>query len=218
VQQLLDRSDAEVGCKDNCGRTALHHAARMGHKDTAYKLIAEVDVDTMDSNNKTALLTGLEANHLDVVRLLIAKDRVTLHALAKCTTWDPIQILLKAGYHVDIRDSRKSTPLHEAVRSKSKLVLAKLISSGADINLSNIDGKTPLPLAIDNRDCESIEQLLRDSAVLSGIMAERWHYAFNNTSDILVISECPKQGYSVDFKDPFTWPATQPEIAGKRLL
>jgi ankyrin repeat protein len=218
VQELLSRSDAKVDCKDSCGRTALHYAAKNGHTGTACILIEQADVGMMDLDNNTALLTALEINHLDVVRLLIKKDNVALHTLTRRGRWDQIKVLLDEGCHIDTRDFRNSTALHEAVRSKSTSVLTQLISSGADVNLCDMDGMSPLHLAVELHDRKAIEQFLCSSAALAGIKAKKWRDAYNNEADILVLSDSKKQGYSLNFQDQFDWPTTQPGFLGKRLL
>lgn len=58
------------------------------------------------------------------------------------------------GFDLKSRDNRLSTPLHWACYSKSEIALCYLISWMTDIEEQDIDGYTPLHLAV-----KSVEQL-----------------------------------------------------------
>uniref|UniRef100_A0ABD2WJM6 Uncharacterized protein n=1 Tax=Trichogramma kaykai TaxID=54128 RepID=A0ABD2WJM6_9HYME len=58
---------------------------------------------------------------------------------------------------VDARDNHGWTPLHVAARWASKVAIETLLRRGADANLPNMEGSTPLHLMCDERDSDLAE-------------------------------------------------------------
>ncbi len=104
----------------------------------------------------------------------------------------PAELLLRANYNLDIRDSLGRTPLHVAILLRHSDIAGKLISFGANINSKNADGITPLRLALQRKDQDLVELLLAHSAQTKGIMADEWLEVYHGEScDILQLSEEP---------------------------
>jgi ankyrin repeat protein len=59
------------------------------------------------------------------------------------------------------------TPLHEAVNEGNIACVELLLTSGAQINIQDIDGNTPLHKSAENLDLEATSILLKYGAVLS---------------------------------------------------
>ena len=112
---------------DRLGRTELHYAACEGDLPKAQALLAAgARADLPDDNGWTPLHFAAQAHSVEVTEALLA-----------------------AGAPVDPRDSYGNTPLSKAVfnsRGRGE-VIALLRRHGADPNLANAYGMSPVALA-----------------------------------------------------------------------
>ena len=117
------------------------------HPDEVLKLLAlGADIDVRNYKGKTALHYAAKAGFLRVINLLIEK-----------------------GATIDALDNNGETALFEAIRStikdgeKQRAAIEALLAKGADPNLKNRKGLTPLQVAQQMRraDAEKIVELLR---------------------------------------------------------
>ncbi|MEW6355693.1 MAG: ankyrin repeat domain-containing protein [Planctomycetota bacterium] len=113
-----------------CARrsTAVHEAARDGNEEMLIESLAEDDRSDLrltDNDGRTPLHVATEAGQLHIVELLIRK-----------------------GAEVDVRDYAEQTPLHYAAHVRepaySELIAERLIENGADMNAVDRYGHTPL--------------------------------------------------------------------------
>lgn len=81
----------------------------------------------------------------------IVTDLLTNHEIATC----------------DVRDSHHQTPLMWAVAFGNLETLQTLLDTGADPNLKDADGRTPLSLAAENGATDIIEALLKDNRLIT---------------------------------------------------
>ncbi len=68
-----------------------------------------------------------------------------LHHAAGYGPIDNLQLLIDKGADVNVKNRRRSTPLHWAIHDEAKVRL--LLSKGANINAKQVEGRTPLYLA-----------------------------------------------------------------------
>ena len=128
--------------------TAIHWAAHNGHTELCRVLArAGAALDIKDSRGKTVLAIATEKGHSDVIRKLIATDRLDLEqqsnagqetalTLAAIRNLPGIaKILLLAGAFVDARDVGLRTPLHIAAANGFLDVVLLLLTHGCDLNL-----------------------------------------------------------------------------------
>lgn len=59
-----------------------------------------------------------------------------------------IYYLFKRGVDIDIRDAKKSTPLHWACFTRSEMALNYILSMKPDLEAADIFGFTPLHIAV----------------------------------------------------------------------
>ena len=58
-----------------------------------------------------------------------------------------IEILLKFGAKIDLKNDAGETPLHLAVEKRELLSIIQLVKYGADINIRNYSGSSPYQIA-----------------------------------------------------------------------
>lgn len=102
-----------------------------------------------------ALKLAAQQGHLAAVHALLAAgaaaparpDRGGLHAAAQNGHREIVVALLDAGWPVDSPDEDGSTPLAEAVLAERLAVIELLLERGADPNLADALGNSPISLA-----------------------------------------------------------------------
>jgi uncharacterized protein len=129
--------------------------------DEVFDAICDGDVQKLD-----ALIAGGIA-----VDTSFGTDKWNLLHLALVSLTDPpnpqiVKHLIGLGTDVNARDWRLWTPLHFAVRTGSAEVVKMLIEAGAQVDLPNDEGVTPLHLCLTRPPCnlEIIEMLLAAGA------------------------------------------------------
>gem|GEM_PF-844634 len=176
----------------------------------SYLLEKNVDPEIRDHLGRSALIAAVEANNLEMVKLLVAKgaylyatpgyggtllERDTglitpmmLNFLRKSDRearesvkaapwaafvskrdddyyldWDRFADYVSQGGDMHGVDSERNTPLHYAARFRQEW-LEKLIAAGLDVNAVNIHGETPLHLAAADDNVEQVRILLEHGA------------------------------------------------------
>ncbi|XP_048250878.1 serine/threonine-protein phosphatase 6 regulatory ankyrin repeat subunit B-like isoform X2 [Haliotis rufescens] len=172
TEQLID-AGADVNVQDKDGNTPLIMAVKTG-RDISPLLKAGADVTSQNELGKTALhlvsehrycLNVAAVTYKSVIEQLIDagadvnvqdKDGNTPLMMAAMTGWDRrISPLLKAGADVTSKNKLGKTALHLVSKhqhplfgdSASHKSVTELIAAGADINVQDEDGNTPLMMA-----------------------------------------------------------------------
>jgi ankyrin repeat protein len=143
IKALLD-GGADLAKATREGETALMAAARAGSAAAVELLLAAgADIDAVeDLQEQSALMWAASEGHLDVVDLLLDKGaNPNLQARSSELTTRST----RADY-----PSGGFTALHWAVRNGDEPVVRRLVEGGADLDLTNADGATPMMLAIVN--------------------------------------------------------------------
>jgi ankyrin repeat protein len=139
--------------------TALHYAAREGHKEVVELLLANgADVN---AGSRTAAELAMNSGHTEIVELLMSKgaDVSPLHLAIHLKDEARTRSLIEAGADIHKGTKYGTTPLHIAVGAGLKSIVALLIEKGADIHKRNKYGTTPLHMAVD-AGLKSIVELL----------------------------------------------------------
>ncbi len=112
--------------KNHIGSTALHWTAILGHRYAAQLLIEHgADVNIKSAQDITPMHAAAEAGHVPILELLISH-----------------------GAHVNEKDNVGKTALHYAIRN-IKIIEKLLACSDININKKDINGNTPLHIAVD---------------------------------------------------------------------
>lgn len=84
--------------------------------------------------------------------------RVQQNLLAAIEAGDEARVrkILSYGIDLDFISSTNKSPLHSAIRKHEHEITALLIDHGADINMPDNHGKTPLDIAIEEGDAHAI--------------------------------------------------------------
>ena len=130
IAQLLIDNGANVDGKNNWGTTPLQQAALNGDTEIVNLLISNgAEINLQDNFGGIALNSSISKD--------CTKDRIKI-----------IKILIDNGSDVNKQEATKlHTPLHDAVLWGHKEVVDILMSNGADINIEDMFGRTPLCLA-----------------------------------------------------------------------
>jgi ankyrin repeat protein/L-ascorbate metabolism protein UlaG (beta-lactamase superfamily) len=156
VAALLIDAGAEVDVRDSSGETPLITAAYGSPKTVALLISRGADPNVIDKNGVTALVAGIRSGEKEVVDLLLASGAdpeaggatLPLYAAAREGRVDFVSALLAAGADRDVSNNRSGwTPLHiSAIKGYGEIVRL-LIDAGANVNLEDLEGNTPLLLA-----------------------------------------------------------------------
>ncbi|CAL54788.1 Ankyrin repeat [Ostreococcus tauri] len=184
VEALLSvGAEPEARCRS--GRTPLHEAAKNGHADAARKIIdaykvygrffgasegRRVDVNARDVAGSTPLH---EARERRVIEILLREGADgtqrrgdgsnALHLACDRGDGWASEALLGCGVDCDARDGVGRSALHRARDGRSA---AALCASGADVDVMNDDGYTPLHVAAMDGRSEVIVRLVSAGAQL----------------------------------------------------
>jgi ankyrin repeat protein len=156
----------ETGRTDQCGNTALHHAATNGHLAVARRLYTQ-SRDTLwmqNSNHHTAfdlvVMRGKIAEVEEFIQILeeskasapgdYVRGGLPLHAAARGKSEEIFGLLIDRGWMCDTRDAEGNTPLHIAVTENFQAGIILLLQNKnqlCDVNATNSNGNTPLHYA-----------------------------------------------------------------------
>ncbi|CAN9270265.1 unnamed protein product [Alternaria alternata] len=130
ITLLLERG-ANVHSRAEGMTCALFYAVQMGYVDIVNILLedygAREDIHRTDLTGRS-ILHVLVHTHVDYMLIILDK-------------------LIGEGANVNAEDYSGSTPLHEAAKLGSSVMVSGLLEYGATINVQNRQGKTPLDLA-----------------------------------------------------------------------
>ncbi len=157
LKYLID-NNANVNAKDDGDQTPLHISARRGHLDCIKFLFDnKADVNAKDKDSQAPLHQSVREGHLECCKYLIdnkadvnAKDKyglTPLHEATKRGHLDSMKNLIDNKADINVMDLEHNTPLHLVGKDAwlSQIECAEfLIRAGADLNASNVNGKTPM--------------------------------------------------------------------------
>ncbi|XP_030060660.1 fibronectin type 3 and ankyrin repeat domains protein 1 [Microcaecilia unicolor] len=177
VKILQTRCVNNIDVPDELGFTALMVAAQNGYTRLVSLLVEKgADVNQVNGSGKDSLMLACFAGHLDIVKYLRThgaswetRDKsgcTAMHWAADGGHLDVLEWMIVDGSKVDVKDSHFDwTPLMRVSSITGNTDVAScLIEAGADINIKDKDGKSPLMVAALNNHESLVELLLERGA------------------------------------------------------
>jgi ankyrin len=177
VARALLEAGADVEAVAKPGQKALSFAIESANAEMVTFLVqnGEADVHSACDGYVCALMHAVKKADGYVLEALLNKStasadvnrtdtqgRTCLHILSNATAtdiFDLLDLLIDNGADVGIEDRTGSTPLHEAAKAGSSVMVSSLLHYRADQHVQNHAGKTPLDLAKAKRHKEVVEIL-----------------------------------------------------------
>jgi ankyrin repeat protein len=171
VSELLDQQMVNVNETDSYNSTALHWAAREGHKAVVQLLLKKnSDIAAKDNDEATALHWAARRGHEAVVQLLLEKDsdiaakdnfgEIALHHAAREGRKAVVQLLLEKDSDIAAKDNFGEIALHHAAREGRKAVVQLLLEKGSDIAAKDNNRVTALHRAAQRGNAAGVQLLL----------------------------------------------------------
>uniref|UniRef100_G1P325 Ankyrin repeat domain-containing protein 1 n=1 Tax=Myotis lucifugus TaxID=59463 RepID=G1P325_MYOLU len=155
VEKFLSDKNNPDAC-DEYKRTALHRACLEGHLAIVEKLLeAGAQIEFRDMLESTAIHWASRGGNVDVLKLLLnkgakisARDKHTLHVAVRTGHYECAEHLIPCEADLNAKDREGDTPLHDAVRLSSCLLIKKVKFPGRELNVTSCAGKTPMDLVL----------------------------------------------------------------------
>lgn len=177
VRLLLSQGEnVNVRCVD--GHTALSRAAWRGHADIVDLLLqAGAEIDTSTAADTSPVILAAKYGHKEVVLRLIPEcishggaiklmDDIVYTALSR-GYGDIVEAIVNAGLIVEFKGNKQFSSLFlEAAASGQSKLIEIMLRHGADVNVTDEAGKTPLMLAVESGHKEIVELLIRQNAAI----------------------------------------------------
>lgn len=230
-----DQEYLEVGGEVNTclrsGRTRFLDAVSRNQRSRADYMIRQgADLGAIDEFGRSALGLAIYRGHGEMVDFLLGQGIKASEAgvLYLAMEYHPelAQHLIDQGADVNRRGNRNQTPLHVAARSGREDMVRLLLKYGANVNVRDDDGRSPLCLTTDGSakcvrvllnagaeidlhcacllsDLARVTELLR-SGRKQRLDGRLLHLAVQG-GDIRVVRVLLNNGVEVDARNPATW-------------
>jgi len=173
VVNVLLKYGADLEARNELGYTPLNWAANdITRSDAALALLAANAIPNVAAIHgygemQTPLITAIRNRDTRLVDALLKKGfkliltPEALHNAAEAEkNNEVIKLLVHAKLDVNGRNHRQETALHTAARLNYLFNLVELLAQGANPNLQDVDGKTPLHIAVERDYPRIIKALL----------------------------------------------------------
>ena len=177
---ILIEAKADVNAQDRTGKGPLTLAAESGSVDATKRLLAAgASATARDQIGGTPLTWACGLGNAETVKLLLASGAdvgvVDVNGLTPLI-WaagigkpETVEVILAMKPELNVKDGvTGDTALMRAVRSGKAASVQMLIVAGADVNLGNKQGYSPIQLAALSGNAEKAQMLISAGADLNG--------------------------------------------------
>jgi ankyrin len=194
VAWLLIENNADVNAKDAVGRIPLHEAAMWGDKDVTLLLLKNgANVNALDNSGKTPIIIAAARNNIEVVKVLLDYnadiniadnlDATPLHYSSHLGNLEITRLLLNNGADINASGEVGTpllvaasclydlyyTPNWDEIESQKIAILKILLEKGANINVRNSEGATPLHQAAGGGSANIVKWLIENGAEVNAL-------------------------------------------------
>lgn len=186
IVELLVQNGLCVSEGDIDGCTPLHYAARERNFGVTKKLLQyEADIDAEDGVGKTPLFHVLDADeNLDVISFFVENGSSTTHKNKYGDTplhraihlgYDTTKYFLDHGAHdcINTLGAYKQSPLHIAAKMDYRIT-ELLLKSGADANLTDRMGPSPIASAVASNQADIVRLLVEYGGDVNLLCCKRY--------------------------------------------
>ena len=208
---LTARAEAAAKSESQSTKT-LHQAAKAGDINQVKALLGQgVDINVKDDEGLTPLHHAIKEGHTELARFLIDQDAdlkakekrwdyTPLHYAIWFNNTDIVEVLVNKGVDVNYTPKRDYSPLINAIWSKDKYNMAKLlVDHGAKFDVRDQGGWTAFRWAAWEGQHDVIELFVANGADIS-----TFHMAAYR-GDLDRVKNFVEQGTDVDTKDELDW-------------
>lgn len=147
IIKLLVAAGSEIQCYDNSGDTPIMFALYDIQKEAAVKYFVslKVDIEVMNSQERTPLILAALNNHHKSIKLLLEagakletkgeKGATALMASIENSSFEAAQLLIQNGANIETKDDWGCTPLMLASFHNQGMIIRILIKAGANVNV-----------------------------------------------------------------------------------
>ena len=198
-------SGANVDERDADGVTALHVAACNDHLDIINALIvAGANINEQDDYGSTPLHYATYNGYMTIAQALIDAGADVNHRDSSGQTplhyaiYNPaiLDMLIAAGANINQQDHDDLTALHHAAFKGYMTIAQALIAAGADLNITEIHGFTPLKLAQQHGGHPEMVELLADyqQRIYDAEQRARDHVVANTVANTVALATQERLG------------------------
>lgn len=172
--KILLENEVDVNETDENGNTALFYSSLIVNLDLEIinlLLNYGANVNIQNKVGYTALMDAVEANNLDLIRLLLAHranpdlkeyevGETALLIAVEDESLEAVKILiLKGKANINLQDEIGNTALMNAINNNDNNMVEFLLENGADISIRNQNDEDALDLARENDNQEMLNML-----------------------------------------------------------
>ena len=181
INLLKNNNNIDVNLRDNNNNYLIQYAIIFNKIEIVKLLLRkESKLDIIDSDGKTLLFIPIKYNFLDILNILLIKNKLyigesiinikdnngftPLHYSILNSNINALKIILKFKPNINIKDNNGNNPLHYAIIKNNISIVKLLINTDININSRNNNGETPLHIACNYQLFDIVNILLKNKA------------------------------------------------------
>ncbi|MDR3303283.1 MAG: ankyrin repeat domain-containing protein [Treponema sp.] len=182
VEGVLTSRGADLDVRDTEGNTPFMETVKAGNYASAERLgKLKADTNTRDNAGNTPLHVAVRGGNIELTRLLLtwnasihAQNAVNDTPFRLSIKGEVAMVALLVDKRVLLTDDAGASPLNIAIQDRASLDIVKaIVDQGARLSPIDSRGRTPLRIAVDNKDWEVAQFLTERGADVFSIAGDR---------------------------------------------